>query len=345
MYAIEPSSGQEHRIRRSRLSVTVLVATLLLGTAILPAGAQAQAGGANPALRPGKPWRVLVGAPKLPADAVIARLAASGYLEGQNIVYERVVPGPAFATDLATLAQRVGAFDAAVAVMNPAVRAVNLAFPKVPVVSWTHDAVRSGLVASMARPGGMVTGMDSRAPEQVAKRLELLKLLMPQARSLAVVYGPIDESSRFHLQTLREAAATRGLALVPLEVNGPADAERLFALREPKPADAAIVVTDFGTSGRIQTILRTARERQVPSLCEFRAFVAWGCTMSYGSTFGEFAETAARQLDRLFRGARVGDIPMEYPTRYELVLHSGQIKALGLALPRELRLRADELIE
>lgn len=285
-------------------------------------------------------------APKPPADVVIARLAASGYLEGQNIVFERVVPGPDFATDLATLAQRVEAFDAAVAVMNPAVRAVNLAFPKVPVVSWTHDAVRSGLVASMARPGGMVTGVDSRSPEQAAKRLELLKLLMPQARSLAVVYGPIDDSSRFHLQTLREAATARGLALVPLEVNGPADADRLFALQEPKPADAAIVVTDFGTSAHLATIVPRARQRQIPSLCEFRAFVVnFGCTLSYGSTFGEFAETATRQLDRLFRGARVGEIPMEYPTRFELVLNGGQIRALGLALPRELQLRADEVIE
>lgn len=195
-------------------------------------------------------------------------------------------------------------------------------------------------------PAAWLTGMDSRAPEYVAKRLEVLKLLMPQARRIAVVYGPIDDSSGFHLEALREPSAGRGLVLVPMAIRSRADAEGLFPSTEPRPADAALVVTDFGTAGHLQVIIARARERQLLSLCEFRSFVTvYGCTASYGGTFGEFGDVAARQLDRLFRGAPVGEVPMEYASRFELVLHAGQLKALGLTIPRELRVRADEVVE
>jgi putative ABC transport system substrate-binding protein len=296
--------------------------------------------------KPAKLWQFGVVGPMQPVEPVMARLRDLGYLPGTHYQVVHFAPGPDLSLRLtAHLAKPDGHLDVVIAIASPAAQLVKQTAPAVPVVAWTHDAVKSGLIKSYAQPSGMITGVDSRAPEYVLKRVELLKTLLPQARRLGVLHGASDFSARFHLDALREVAAAQGLTIVPLPLRSAGDVATSLQSAQTSGVDAVMVVTDSITGAAIQDILKQLGERRLPGLCEFKLFAAMGCTASYGSTFDEFGAIAARQVDRILRGTKVGDIPMEFPTRYELVLNVKQMNALGIKASQELRLRADEVIE
>jgi putative tryptophan/tyrosine transport system substrate-binding protein len=281
------------------------------------------------------------------AQVVIDKLRDLGYLEGRHVEFEIIAVGPDVEARLAAAAAR-GAMapDVYVGIGNLPAKQVRKVVPGKPLLAWAHDAVKSGLVPAMARPGGMVTGVDSRVPEAVAKRVELVLALQPRAKRIGMMFNPDDDGSEHGLATVRQAAARAGVQVLPLEVRGLPDIERVLAPGALAGFDAVLVATDAGTSPHMPRINHLASAAGVPTLCEFKVFVVrQGCSLSYGMTFDEFGAIAARQIDRIFKGTAPGDIPMEYPTRYELVLHAGRLQALGLKLPQELHLRADEVLQ
>lgn len=295
----------------------------------------------------GKPWTIGVIGTAFVAGFVWQRLRELGYAEGQNYVVVHFELGPDVQARLAAFAnQPDAAADVFIAMTNPAVRAATKVAPSTPVVAWVHDGLKSGLVTSMARPGGNITGLDSRAPETVEKRVALITALLPRARRLGVLYGVVDDSGSLHLEALRQAAAPRGLTIVPLPVRAVDDTAQVLQAASGSGLDAVMLVTDFVTSAFLPQILKELRARNLPSVGEFKVMVTnLGCSLSYGSTFDEFGAVAARQVDRILRGAKPGDIPMEFPTRFEFVLGVKQLNELGIKVSPELRLRADEVVE
>lgn len=321
-----------------------LAVAVALALTVMSSAPQAQMAAAP--TKAGKPWQIGVIGPMQPVEAVLARLRDIGYLQNTHYQVVQFAPGADLPSRLAAhVASSDGHLDLVIAITSPAAQLAQQYAPTSPVLVWAHDAVKSGLVKSYARPGGMITGVDSRAPEYVLKRVELLKTLLPRARRLGVLHGASDYSAAFHLNALREVAAAQGLTIVPLPLRSAEDLASSLQSASAGGLDAVMVVSDSVTSGLVVEILKQLRDRKLPSLCEFKLLTSMGCTASYGSTFDEFGAIASRQIDRILRGAKPGDIPMEFPTRYELVLNLRQMNALGIKAPPELRLRADDVIE
>lgn len=233
--------------------------------------------------------------------------------------------------------------DVLLAVGSVLARAVREVSSDVPVVFLTPgDPVAAGLVASLAQPGHGMTGMTFEYPELSAKRLELLRELAPRIRSVLVLYDPDDASPRQSLAAAREAADRLGVRLVERATRERVDVVR--PLKELTAADALLAVPGGLASAYYEEMIRTAHAAGRPTMFHTRSAVTREALASYGGSDGSIARQAARLVDKILKGARAGEIPVERPTRIELVLNLRTARALSLPIPPALLLRADQVI-
>jgi putative tryptophan/tyrosine transport system substrate-binding protein len=280
-------------------------------------------------------------------DGLRAGLRELGYVEGRNIaiVYrwsdgftERL---PSLAIDL--VKQRV---DLIVASGTEATRAAMQATSTIPIVMPTGSYPdKLGLVASLARPGGNVTGLSNVGPELRAKTIELLKELAPRVSRLAVIHNPSSPVEAFVLPELKAVAQAAGVEVLPVEVRTPDELPAALSALLDRVPDALYALGNPANFKSRQLIADFALERRLPSVFQERMFVQAGGLLSYAPSYPEMFRRAATYVDKILNGAKPADLPVEKPTRYELVINRRTAQALGLTIPPSLSLRADQIIE
>ena len=285
--------------------------------------------------------------PSREIDAFRQGLRELGYIEGQSIAVEyRFASGkieryPGLAAELVRLK-----VDVIVAPATPQALAAKQATSSIPIVfALVADAVGAGLITNFARPAGNITGLTSSSAELGGKRLELLKQMVSKAARVAVLYNPTDRSNVLILNQLRESAPTLGLSLQPLEVREPREFEAAFVAMTRERAHAM-----FGTPGALtfahtRVLVDLAAKHRMPAMWGHRSFVDAGGLMSYAANLYDQNRQAAVFVDKILRGAKPGDLPVEQPTKFELAINLPAAKTLGLTFPQSLLLQADEVIQ
>jgi putative tryptophan/tyrosine transport system substrate-binding protein len=271
-----------------------------------------------------------------------------GYVEGQNIAIDfRNAEGqPDRLFDLAAELLRLKV-DVIVAAPEASIQAVQRVTKTVPIVmAVSFDPVGRGFVASLARPEGNITGLSNIAPELAGKRLELLKEMVPKLSKVAVLWDPESLSEADQLKEMEVAARTLRVRLQSLALSGPSpDFANAFQSARTTGSDALIAVDSsraFGQRGRIADV---AAKNRLPTLGGFREFAQAGGLITYGVSLPDLHRRAATYVDKILKGAKPGDLPVEQPTKFELVINLKTAKALGLTIPQTLLQRADQVIE
>ena len=279
--------------------------------------------------------------------ALRERLRELGYVEGQNVIFEpRWADGkaerlPSLAAEL--IAAKVDVFVAGGS--SPAL-AARQATKSVPIVMATGgDPVELELAAGLARPGGNVTGVISLIGQLVVKRLELLKQLIPRASRIAVVRDPDNPSSALSLREAENAAHSFGIVVQAVGVRGPRDLDAAFSAMKKSHIDAAILAENTRFLADRRRIADLAVTHRLPMLVAAKEFAEAGALVSYGTDYLDLFRRAAHYVDKILRGANPADLPIEQPTKFELVINLKTAKALGLTIPPSLLLRADQVIE
>ena len=213
------------------------------------------------------------------------------------------------------------------------------------VTAFTADPVGSGLAASIARPGGNVTGLSNIQEDTTGKELELLKTAAPLADRVAVVSNPANPSHVSELRGGRQAASALGVEIIPIEVSAPEEIDGAFDAVTKKRADALLVLADPLFTIEASRIAALASKNRIPAMYGLREHVMAGGLMSYGPDRKDSFRRAAIYVDKILKGAKPADLPFEQPTKFELVLNLKAAKALGLTVPESLLARADEVIE
>jgi putative ABC transport system substrate-binding protein len=268
-----------------------------------------------------------------------------GYNEGRDYLLEdaagQLDSFPTYAHELVELP-----VDMIVAGGEAAIRAAKRATSQIPIVmTLAADPIGSGLVPNLAHPGGNLTGMSALASDLAGKRVELLKELVPKARRVAVLWNPSNQSKVTEWKDTQIAAQSVALILVPVEAQTPAELDRaLAAIRRERP-DAMIAFTESFTLAFRQKIGELALANRLPTVTELREFVVVGGLASYGTSRADLWRRSASYVVKILRGANPGDLPVEQPTRFDLVINLKTAKALGLDVPPTLLARADEVIE
>jgi putative tryptophan/tyrosine transport system substrate-binding protein len=293
--------------------------------------------------------------PQTPTDLVAANLRRQfvlglrdlGYVERRHFTMEdRSAEGrldrlPALASELARLP-----VDMFVVGGEAPIRAAMQASDKIPIVmTLAADPVGSGFVTSLARPGGNLTGMSALAPDLAGKRLELLKELVPPAARVAVLWNSSNQSKVAEWRDTQDAARTVGLSLRSFEARSPEELDgALAAIRSDLP-DALITFADGFTIAFRRRIGSFALAHRLPMISELREFAEVGGLATYGANRADLWRRSASYVDKIARGANPGDLPVEQPTRFEMVISLNTAKAIGLDVPPTLLARADEVIE
>jgi ABC-type uncharacterized transport system substrate-binding protein len=301
-----------------------------------------------------KTWRIgfFSGSARPPDGAPPASLrralAALGYADGVNVIYfgrwaegrkERL---PVLATELTGLK-----LDAIVA-MGSGVTATALkaATSTVPIVfAAAGDPVGVGLVASLSRPGGNVTGVSAQATDLSAKRLELLKEMVPQAARVALLYNADDPAMSLRFKEVERVASGLGLVIEPLGVREPDDFAWAFDKMTQDRPDALLMVSDALTLLNRKRVLEFAAVHRIPDMYEFGSLVHEGGLMSYGPDLDEILGLAASYVDRILKGAKPSDLPVEQPTKYYLLINIKIAQALSLNVSQLLLVQADEIVQ
>ena len=274
-------------------------------------------------------------------------LREMGYVEGRNLIIEyrwadrKAERLPELAADLVRLK-----VDVIVTVAAPTVEAARRATSTIPIVmAAAADPVGSGLVASLAHPGANVTGLSALSTELAGKRLQLARELVPKATRVAVLAHRSTSATRLFLEEMRTAAQQIGVQLVVQEVNEAGDLSGAFAAMQRERAQALIVqVTPF-SADNARRIVELAAQHRLPAMYDVRSFVEAGGLISYGPSLLEMFRRAAFYVDKILKGAKPADLPVEQPTKFELVINLKTAKALGLTIPPSLLGRADEVIQ
>ncbi len=317
--------------------------TVAVGLLAAPLGAAAQSAGK--AARVG----VIQAAGVFPQfqEAFRSGLRQAGYVEGQNVSVEARSAGgdterfPELAAELVQLKVDVIVANGVAAAI--AVRRVN---PTIPIVFvGVADPVGSGLVSSLAHPGGNSTGLAFLTPEANEKRLELLKEATPRAQRVAVLVNPGNEGHREQLARLEHTARALRVELAAVEVRRPEDFEDAFLAIARERSPALLVMVSPLHHRYIGRLADLAIQARVPAMMEFTEFAKAGGLMAYGPSWADVSRRAGEYVGRILKGVKPGDLPVEQPTRFELVINLKTAKALGLTIPPSLLLRADEVIE
>jgi len=320
-----------------------LLALLALGAAPFPAEAQ----------QAGKVWRIgyLSGASaendKNWFAAFQQGMQDLGYVEGKSFVMEqRYSEGrnerlSALATELVGLKTNVlVVFGAAAA------RAANKATSTIPIVmTVTADPVGDGLAASLARPGGNVTGLSDIHSVLVTKRLELLKEVVPSASRVGVLMNADSPTLLRQLRDIQAAAPAFGVTILSLPVSGADDIERAFATMKKERLGGILVLGDPMINTHRRQVVGLAEKSRMPAVFTVKENAEAGGLMAYGTNFADLWRRAATYVDKILRGANPADLPIEQPIRFELVVNMKTAKAIGVTIPRSVLLRADRVIE
>jgi ABC-type uncharacterized transport system substrate-binding protein len=318
--------------------------TLLGGAAAWPLAARAQQAGRRPTVG-------FLGATTPSADgqrfaAFVQRLRELGWIEGRNVAIE-VRWAQGLSERLAEIAAELVRLkvDVILTHTTPAVLAAKQATSLIPIVFATSgDPVGTGVVASLARPGGNVTGLSSQATDTVGKRLELLREVVPSLRRLAILANVGNPASVLQMREAQAAASTLGLIVEAAEIRRAEDIGSAFEALKGR-TDALNVVPDPLVNANRVRINTLALGARLPTMHNFREYVESAGLMSYGPNRSDAFRRAADLVDKILRGAKPGDIPVEQPTKFDLVINLTTAKALGLEVPPMLLARADEVIE
>jgi putative ABC transport system substrate-binding protein len=277
--------------------------------------------------------------------SLTAALAAIGYVENQTIIIEW-----RFATNRELAARHVQEFsamplDLILASPTPAAIAMRDLTKPVPIVlSGVADPVGVGLVASLARPGGNMTGVSTNLPGIVPKQLQLLGALRPGLQRVGFLGSSEDAATRLFVAQAQAGARALGLALQPVLVSGPAQFAAALDSLQRQGAQAVLVQPLFAVS-RSDPLVELLAQHRLPSITAQRSYALAGGPLAYGFSRADLSRRAASFVDRILKGASPANLPVEEPTAYEFVVNAKAIKAMGLALPQSLLLQADEVIQ
>jgi len=281
------------------------------------------------------------------AYALRQGLSDLGYREGQNIVIEwrgaagRVERLSELAAELVKLQ-----VDVIVADNNPAVAAAQKATRRIPIVMvFPTDPVGLGFVASLARPGGNTTGLSTQGSETGGKRLELLKEAVPNLARLAILWDPSEPGRRDQVKEVETAARASGVKVQLVEARSLSELDGAFATIAREGAGAVYVQGSTIMLAHRARIAELAARRRLPTMCGTREFVEAGCLLSYNANFRDLYRRAAYFVDKILKGAKPSDLPVEQPAKFELVMNLKTAKMLGLTIPPSLLLRADSVID
>jgi len=270
-----------------------------------------------------------------------------GYVEGKTIAIEyRYAEGkferlPDLAAELARLN-----VDVILASSAPETGAAKRATMSIPIVFGLHgDPVGTGHVASLAKPGGNITGLATMAPDLSGKRLELLKEAFPRIARVAVLWNSANRAKAEDWRETQGAAHALGVTLQSREVRGPDDFPSVFASMTTQRPDALVTLDDPLLLNSRTSIVAFATKERLPVIYPQRDYTDAGGLMSYGPSISDLFRRAASYVDKILKGAKPGDLPIEQPTNFELVINLKTAKALGLTIPPSLLLRADQVID
>jgi ABC-type uncharacterized transport system substrate-binding protein len=295
--------------------------------------------------------RVGVVGERSPTDPFVAAfrqaLRELGYVEGRNIVVEvRYAHGaldrvPSLAAELLR-----GQIDVLVVGGTVSAQAAEEATTTVPIVfALAGDPVGSGLVASFSHPAGNVTGISNLSPGLLPKQLKLLRAAAPKVSRVAILYNPVNPATAHALAETREAARAMGVELQSLEVRKVDELSGAFAALTRWRAGGLLVVSDPVVGNNLAQLSREASRRRLPAMYSRREFVEVGGLMAYGPSYEDNYARAATYVDKILKGARPGDLPVEQPTKFEFVINLRTAKGLGLTIAPSLLQRANQVIE
>jgi ABC-type uncharacterized transport system substrate-binding protein len=326
-------------MRMRQIELAVVLAVILL---LAPLAAVAQ----QP---PGKTARIgfLGDVPSFLDEAFRQGLRELGWVEGQNIVieyraaelnYERL---PGLAAELVRLK-----VDVFVAASGPATEAAKQATRTIPIVfSVSGDPVAEGLVVSLARPGGNLTGLATISPELVGKQLEMLKAVAPKVSRVAVLQNPDQPSHASAVRQAADPARALGVQLQVLKARTPAEIEAAFAAMSSQRAGGVLVLRDAVFRAQRAQIVALAAKSRLPTMYGLREEAEAGGLMAYGASVPQMFRRAATFVDKILKGAKPADLPVEQPTKFELAINLRTAKALGLTIPQLVLGRADQVLE
>jgi putative ABC transport system substrate-binding protein len=270
-----------------------------------------------------------------------------GYVEGQNVVFEsrwgdgQVGRLPSLAAELVD-----AKVDILVTAGSEAALAAKQATNSIPIVTATGgDPVESELVAGLAQPGGNVTGVISLMSQLAGKRLELLKQLIPRASRIAILRDPDNHSSALNLRDAESAAKSVGVVVQGVSVRGPKDLDAAFLAMKRARTDAVILAENTRFIADRRRIADLALMHRLPMMVAAKEYAEAGGLISYGTDYPDLFRRAATYVDKILKGAKPGDLPVEQPTTFELVINLKTAKGLGLTIPPSLLQRADQVIE
>ena len=305
--------------------------------------------------QPAKVYRIGVLASAPPTTPEVSRLWGAfrqglgerGWVEGQNVVIEsrwsegQVERFPALAAEIVRLN-----VDLIFAVGTAGALAAKQATGVIPIVmAYVGDPVEQGLVASLARPGGNATGLSLVSSELAGKRIELLQELVPKLARVAVLLNPANASNALQLREAEAASRTRRIHVQALEVRAPDDLERAFRAAVQDRAGALIVLDDPFLAAQRTGVSALASRHRLPAMYGFGANVEAGGLIAYGPSIADQLRRVAAYVEKILKGTVPGDLPVEQPTKFELVINRKTAKALGIKIPQSILLRADRVIE
>jgi len=274
-------------------------------------------------------------------------LSTLGWVEGHNVAFEARYPAERYA-QLPVLAAELVALpvDVIFAMGSPAVQAASTATTTIPIVMETlGDAVKTGLVSGLARPGGNVTGVSGFAPELAGKRLELIRQFLPATTRIAAIANRSNPAATTVLDVIEATARRLSLQVHMVDVRTPTGVDRAFEAVTRSRSDAVLVVTDPILSSQRQRIVELAARHRLPAVYDASVWATVGGLLSYGPIWLERFRQAATYVDRILRGAQPGNLPIEQPRTFEIVINLKTAKVLGLTIPPSLLARADQVIE
>jgi putative tryptophan/tyrosine transport system substrate-binding protein len=270
-----------------------------------------------------------------------------GYIERENIHVEYRFAGGSLARLAEFAAELVSLkVDVIVAGSTQSIDAAKRATKTIPIVfPVTFDPVESGFVASLARPGGNLTGLSTVNPDAAAKRVELLKEVIPEISRLAVLRNPTNSGSQFPLKETEAGAKQLGIRLQTLEARSPEELEGVFRLATSERAGALIVIVDALFNAHQQRISELAIKHRLPAMFDSAQYAEAGGLISYGANLSDLFRRAATYVDKILKGAKPADLPVEQPTKFDLVINLKTAKEIGLTIPPNVLARADKVIK
>jgi ABC-type uncharacterized transport system substrate-binding protein len=270
-----------------------------------------------------------------------------GYMEGRNLLIKFVwAEGqqerhPVLARELVRLTP-----DVILTAGTPGTLAAKQATQSIPIVTAiAGDAVATGLVASLAKPGGNVTGLSTLAPELDGKRLELLKAAVPKLARVAVLRNPANPFTTIAWKAMQPAAEALGLKLQPVDASSPNDLDRALATIKAAHPDGLVFIVDRFLASYRAAIVQFVATNRLPGMFPYPEFAQEGGLMTYGPDYADLFRRSATYVDKILKGAKPGDLPVEQATKFELIVNLKTANALGLKIPQSVLIRADEVIK